>query len=133
MENQGKLKQCVFCDIISKKLESSIVHEDTDFIIINDTNPDAKKHMLCIPKKHFANLFEAELEDFDTVNNMIKYVSQNAQELGVGDGFRLVMNNGEQATQTVFHQHMHVLGGQQLKHMQKNFDINDETSYQCGL
>jgi len=119
MKKYRKLKNCVFCELIENRL-SPLVFENDNFVIINDIRPDAKKHYLAIPKNHFTNLLDAEMEDFDTMNEIMKYVAQHANELGVGDGFRLVMNNGEQATQTVFHAHMHFLGGQKLKHTQSN-------------
>ena len=120
MENTTKKKDCMFCDIIERNLPSILVNEE-DFVILEDIKPDAKKHLLCIPKAHFENIYDAQPENFETIKNMMEYVKNNADELGVPDGCRITINNGAKAAQTMFHCHMHVLGGQQLKHTERQF------------
>jgi len=115
----NKKKNCIFCELISKK-STAITVDRNSFVIINDKKPDAKKHLLAIPKNHFESIYDAKEEDFETIKDIIKFIADSASELGVPDGCRLVLNNGEKATQTIFHAHIHILGGQQLKHMEKN-------------
>lgn len=107
---------CIFCDIINKKSPAKILYEDENFILIKDIKPDAMIHLLAIPKKHFDNFFSAESEDLNTIHKIHIYAAKNACKLGLEKGFRLLINNGEQASQTVFHCHVQILGGQQLRH-----------------
>ncbi|NDV96416.1 HIT domain-containing protein [Dysgonomonas sp. 521] len=111
---------CVFCDIINKQIQSNILFEDASFILIKDIKPDAKIHLLAIPKGHFDNLCDAKAQDFEVIRNIFIFISENAHKYGLIDGYRIIMNNGLYATQTVYHCHIHILGGQQLKHPQKH-------------
>lgn len=113
------MDNCVFCKLIEENSSSIIVNEE-EFVLIKDENPDAKVHLLALPKHHYSNIYDAEASDFMVLTKIIKYVSEHAQGLGLEKGCRFVMNNGAQATQTMFHAHLHILGGQKLKHMQKN-------------
>lgn len=107
---------CIFCDIIAKKSPTNVIYEDENFILINDIKPDAKVHMLAIPKKHFDNFFSATSEDLETTYNILKYIKLNAHKFGLEKGYRLIINNGIFASQTIFHCHVQILGGQQLRH-----------------
>ena len=113
---------CIFCDIMAKKVPADIIYENEDFILINDIKPDAKVHMLAIPKKHFDNLFSATSEDLQTIHNMMEYIKHNACKFGLEEGYRLIINNGVFASQTIFHCHMQILGGQQLRHPVSHLD-----------
>lgn len=120
---------CIFCDIIAKKAPTNIIYESEDFILINDIKPDAKVHMLAIPKKHFDNFFSATPEDLETIHNIMKYIKKNACKFGLQEGYRLIINNGVFASQTVFHCHVQILGGQQLRHPVSHLDYCPESEF----
>ena len=105
---------CVFCDIIAGKIPSATVYEDEDMKIIKDLNPQAKIHLLLLPKEHYANIVEMTDQQAVTLAKCIKKVSTLVDELGLSDGFRLVSNKGKNGCQSVEHLHVHILGGEQL-------------------
>ena len=107
---------CIFCDIVNNKLPADIIYENDHFILINDIRPDAKVHMLAIPKKHFDDCFSAKIKDFETIREILIFITKNAHHFGLKKGFRILINNGAQASQTVFHLHVQILGGQKLRH-----------------
>lgn len=113
---------CVFCNILNNKINPNILFENDFFILINDIKPDAKIHMLAIPKKHFDNFFSAESEDFETINKILIFIAENACNFGLEKGYRILINNGIYASQTVFHSHVQILGGQQLRHPVSHID-----------
>ena len=115
---------CIFCDIISKKAPANVIYEHEKFVIINDIKPDAKVHMLAIPKRHFDNFFDATPEDLDVICDVLKYIKNNAHNYGLQEGYRIIINNGVFASQTVFHCHVQILGGQQLKHPISHLEYN---------
>lgn len=105
---------CIFCKIINKKIHAKIEHNLTNFIVIKDLHPKAKKHLLIIPKKHLIlnkltkNQSEILSEAFIIANNLRK-------KLKTKKGFRLIVNNGEDAGQAIEHLHIHFLAGQKLR------------------
>ncbi|NQV16176.1 histidine triad nucleotide-binding protein [bacterium] len=107
-------QECIFCKIIDGDIPAKVVFEDDDFLAFNDISPQAPTHFLVIPKKHISG--PAALTDSDQalMGKLVKVGTDLAESSGIQDGFRLVMNNGERAGQTVFHLHMHVLGGRSL-------------------
>lgn len=105
---------CIFCKIINGEIPSDIVYEDDDMVIINDISPQADKHYLLIPKEHYANLSELNASRAAILSRCLLQVKELSESLGLGDGYRLVSNCGELAGQTVFHLHIHLLGGQKL-------------------
>ncbi len=108
------MENCLFCKIIAGKIPSNKVYEDDKMIIINDINPQAKIHLLLIPKKHYANIIEMTEENGKELGLMLKKLSTLVGELGLEDGFRLVSNKGENGCQSVEHLHIHILGGEKL-------------------
>lgn len=104
----------LFEKIISKEIPSDTVYEDEKVIAIKDINPQAPVHLLIIPKKPIAQIHEMDSLDLPLMGEMIKVVQKLAKEFHIEDGYRLVINNGEKAAQTIFHLHMHLLGGQKL-------------------
>lgn len=118
---------CIFCNILNKKSPAKVLYENEDFVLINDIKPDAKIHMLAIPKKHFDNFFSATSEDLKTIHKILIFIKDNACQLGLKEGFRLLINNGIHASQTVFHCHVQILGGQQLRHPVSHIDYVPET------
>lgn len=108
------MKDCVFCNIIDGKLPSTKLYEDDLMIVIKDINPKRKIHLLAIPKKHYKLLTDMTADDALNLGKCMKKVGDLANELGLGNGFRLIINQGEDAVQTEFHLHMHLIGGERL-------------------
>lgn len=105
---------CIFCKIASGEIPSKKLHEDSKCFVIRDISPLAKEHVLVIPKTHCANLIEAPKAGVD-LGHLLEVAGKMAGALGVdGSGFRTVINTGTDGGQTVFHLHVHVLGGEQL-------------------
>jgi histidine triad (HIT) family protein len=102
---------CLFCKIAAKQIPAKLVHEDQDVFAFEDINPQAPTHILICPKKHFASLEKATPEDESVLGKMALVAAKLAREKRLGSGYRTVMNTGSGAGQTVFHLHMHLLGG----------------------
>ncbi|MDF2843844.1 MAG: hypothetical protein K0R00_2270 [Herbinix sp.] len=100
---------CIFCRIIAGEIPSATVYEDEDFKVIIDISPAAKGHLVILPKKHAANLFELEEEVASKALLIAKKVAAAVKEELNCDGINLLQNNGEAAGQTVFHFHMHII------------------------
>lgn len=105
---------CIFCKIISGDIPSSKQYEDDNMIIIKDLNPQAKVHLLLIPKKHFASVCEMSIEEGHIVGECLAKLGRLADTLGLAQGFRLVSNKGNDGCQSVGHLHIHILGGEKL-------------------
>lgn len=106
---------CIFCKIAEKELPSEIVYEDENFISFKDINPIAPSHFLIIPKKHISALDHIELRDKELIGEMFLAAKEIADEKGLSkSGYRLILNVGEDAGQTVDHLHLHLLGGKKL-------------------
>jgi len=106
---------CLFCRIVARELPSDIVHENDHVLAFRDLRPVAPTHVLVIPKRHVAAVREAEDTDVELLGQVMLGARDVARKLGlVTGGYRVVMNNGEDAGQTVFHLHAHVLGGRSL-------------------
>jgi histidine triad (HIT) family protein len=105
---------CLFCKFVAGEIPVSKVYEDVDFIIIRDINPQAKNHFLAIPKKHFKLLSEMTAEDAACLGRIFAKISSLQEELCLQNGYRLVINQGDDAGQTVFHLHIHILSGQKM-------------------
>jgi len=103
---------CVFCKIASKTIPSSIVYETADVVAFKDLTPRAPFHVLVIPRSHVATL--SELEDEALGGKLLQAARTVAKKAGHADNFRLVVNNGDTAGQSVWHLHLHVLGGRQF-------------------
>lgn len=105
---------CIFCKIIAKQIPSTVIAETDDIIVIKDINPKAPVHYLIIPKKHIKDLTELELQDVELAGNMVLMAKQLSQELSGPQAFRLIVNNGADAGQCVFHAHVHFLAGKKM-------------------
>ncbi len=105
---------CLFCKIIAGEIPSAKVYEDDDMIIIKDIEPKAKNHFLCIPKTHFKLLSEMTDEQSETLKRCLVKIPTLECELGLKGGYRLVINQGDDAGQSVFHLHIHILSGQKM-------------------
>ena len=105
-------KDCLFCRIIAREIPANIRYESDDIIAFDDIHPKAPTHVLICPKEHYPTFLEAPEDVLCRMDNGIKKVSET---LGLGDrGFRLVVNNGPESGQIVFHLHYHLLAGKQL-------------------
>ncbi len=106
-------EQCIFCDVSAGKLESQLLYEDDDVVAFPDIRPIAPTHVLVVPKRHYATLAEAALAGDDRLLGKLLSVAANlaSQRLGPDPGFRVVVNNGAAAGQTVHHLHVHLLSG----------------------
>ena len=103
---------CLFCKIVAGDIPAARVYEDDRVIAFNDINPQAPMHVLVVPKQHLSTLNDLSAADDALVGAMVRVAAQVAKERGFdGPGFRTVFNCNAQAGQTVFHIHLHVLGG----------------------
>ena len=105
------MSETIFDKIIRKEIPSDIVYEDELCLAFKDVNPQAPIHILIIPKKGIAKVADANNDDQNLLGHMLLMAGKIAKDLGVKDAFRLVVNNGEEAGQTVFHLHIHLLAG----------------------
>jgi histidine triad (HIT) family protein len=103
---------CLFCNIVNKSVESTILFEDEECVAIQDIFPKAPVHILVIPKFHLSNAADVKEPQEKMAGHLIAVAAKLAREKGLAEkGFRLVFNSGEQAGQTVRHMHLHLLGG----------------------
>jgi histidine triad (HIT) family protein len=103
---------CIFCKIIEDEIPSRKIYEDEEVLAFHDISPQAPVHVLVVPKKHIAKISDISEHDEGLIGKLVHTSKKVATDLGIlDDGFRLVINNGESANQTVFHIHLHVLGG----------------------
>jgi histidine triad (HIT) family protein len=106
---------CLFCKIAKKQIPSKIALEDDELFAFHDINPGAPTHILVIPKKHLVSLDEAGPEDQALLGKLLLACQRVAREAGIArSGFRVVANTGPDAGQSVFHVHLHVLGGRAM-------------------
>ncbi len=105
---------CLFCKFVSGEIPTEKVFENQDFIVIRDIAPQAKNHFLAIPKKHYKFLSEMNDEDALTLSRILKTLSTKTDLLELSDGYRLVINQGDDAGQTVPHLHVHILSGEKM-------------------
>jgi len=106
-------EDCLFCKIIKGDIPSAKLYEDDELLAFRDIAPVAPMHFLVIPKKHISGPAAVAEEDEQLIGKLMRIGNQIAEEEGI-EQFRLVFNNGAEAGQTVFHIHMHVLGGRSL-------------------
>lgn len=107
-------KDCIFCKIAAGEIPAAKLYEDDKMLVFKDIEPKAKVHLLAIPKNHFTSLAEMDEERSEMVKYMLEKIPEIAAKCGLENGYRLVINQGADAGQTVFHLHMHILGGQTL-------------------
>lgn len=106
---------CLFCKIINREIPASIVYEDERVLAFDDINPQASTHVLVIPKQHVATLNDLEPGHDAIVGELVRRASAIAKERGIdGAGYRTVFNTNRDAGQTVFHIHLHLIGGRSL-------------------
>ena len=108
------MENCIFCKIIAGQIPSAKVYEDEKLIIIKDIEPKAKLHYLCIPKTHCAYFTEMDNDKAETLKYCFETIAKVHKDLGLEDGYRVIINQGENGGQTVKHLHIHLLGGDVL-------------------
>ncbi len=105
---------CIFCKIIEKKIPSDIVLETDDVIVVKDIAPKAPVHNLIIPKKHISDVASLSEDDLYIPGQLFKTAQELSKQLSGSQAFRLIVNNGPDAGQSVFHMHMHFLSGKKM-------------------
>lgn len=106
---------CLFCKIIDKSIPADVVFEDEQVVAFRDIAPQAPSHILVIPRKHISTINDLESADHALIGHMFSTAKKLAADNGhAEDGYRLVMNCNEHGGQTVFHIHLHVLGGRPM-------------------
>lgn len=108
------MNDCIFCKINNGEIPSPKLFENENFFIIKDIEPKAKYHYLCIPKKHFKLLSEMDGEAQKMLADIFSTIPKLADSLGLENGYRVIINQGSDANQTVPHLHVHILGGEHL-------------------
>jgi len=109
------MTDCLFCRIVQKTIPVKIVHEDDRTVAFDDINPQAPVHTLIIPKKHVSAVQDCQDQDSDLLAQLMITCAKVATQKGLAQsGYRIVTNTGPDAGQTVFHLHLHVLGGRHL-------------------
>jgi len=103
---------CIFCEIAEKRRQARIIYEDDLTVAFEDINPQAPVHALVVPKKHISTSLELTDEDNALIGRLFQVANRIAQDKGIAErGFRLVVNCNPESGQTVFHIHLHILGG----------------------
>jgi histidine triad (HIT) family protein len=102
---------CIFCKIVAGQIPSRKAFEDEHLLAFHDINPWAPVHVLIIPKQHIATLADVGPEHHDLMGRMLTLAPRLMRELGVTNGFRTLINTGQDGMQEVYHLHMHVIGG----------------------
>ena len=105
---------CLFCKIIAGQIPSKVAYQDDTVFGFHDINPQAPVHILLIPRKHFASGGDATADDEKVLGHLHRVAAQLARDLKLESGHRVVMNTGPDAGQTVFHAHLHLLGGRPM-------------------
>jgi histidine triad (HIT) family protein len=109
------MDDCLFCKIGGKKIPAKIVYEDDRVFAFEDINPQAPVHILILPRKHFASLNEATEEDGALLGHLLLVAAKLARERELLEGYRTLFNTGRGAGQSVFHLHLHLLGGRSFR------------------
>ncbi len=106
---------CLFCKIVAGEIPADIIHETDTTVAFRDINPQAPTHVLIIPRKHIATINDIDDEDREIVGSLYTAARDIAAAEGIADeGYRVIMNCNEGAGQTVFHLHLHLIGGRQM-------------------
>ena len=108
------MTDCLFCKIAAGKIPAEIVYEDDDLVAFRDIAPVAPQHILLIPRKHIAGPSSITEADEQLIGRMMRLAGKVAADNGIGNAYRLVLSNGADAGQLIFHIHMHIIGGRPL-------------------
>ena len=109
------MADCLFCGIAAGTIKANLIYQDDAVLAFTDIAPKAPVHILIIPRKHIGSVLDIEAIDSGVIGRIFEVAGRLAREQGIADrGFRLVVNSGRDAGQTVFHLHYHLLGGRQM-------------------
>ena len=111
----SELQDTIFGKIIRREIPADIVHEDELCLAFKDISPQAPVHLLVIPKKPIPQLADAEPEDHRVLGHLLLTAKRVAEQAGLTNGYRVVINSGDEGGQTVHHLHLHILGGRQMQ------------------
>ncbi len=106
--------ECLFCRIARREVKAEIVGETDGLVAFKDINPQAPTHVLLIPTEHLPRLADATEAHTPVLGRLLQFANRLARQYGLEAGYRVVLNNGAQAGQTVFHLHLHLLGGRPM-------------------
>lgn len=107
---------CLFCRIVAKEIPARIAYEDPEVVAFYDVAPQAPVHLLLVPRRHLARVSDLQAADAPLMSHLVMTANQLARTLGVAEaGYRLVMNCNAQAGQSVYHLHLHLLGGRPMR------------------
>ena len=118
------MEDTIFGKITRGEIPTEFLYEDDHCVAIRDINPQAPTHVLIIPRKPIPRLVDSEAEDQALLGHLLLVVGRVADKLGVGEAFRLVINNGVGGGQTVFHLHLHILAGREMTEGQLSAGLN---------
>jgi histidine triad (HIT) family protein len=109
------MNDCLFCGIVEGRIKGTVVYQDESVVAFKDVRPQAPVHILIVPRKHVATILDLETNDQAVIGQIFFVVKKLAREQGIAEsGFRVVVNSGADAGQSVFHLHFHLLGGRHL-------------------
>lgn len=111
------MNDCIFCKIVSGEIKGTVVYNDDQATAFRDINPAAPTHILIVPNRHIESVNALANDEEQLMGHLFKVASQLAKNEGIDQsGYRLITNTGPDGGQTVFHLHVHLLGGQRMKH-----------------
>jgi histidine triad (HIT) family protein len=109
------MSECIFCDVINKIIPSKVVFENEEIVAIEDINPQAPTHILVLPRKHIPTILDMTEEDEKLIGKIMRLAGDLAMKYNIDKkGFRLVLNCNRDGGQTVFHVHLHLVGGRRM-------------------
>jgi histidine triad (HIT) family protein len=108
-------ENCLFCKVIDGEIPGDFVHQDERCVVIRDINPQAPTHVLVIPRDHIESLDDASQKEEGLLGHLLRVAARMANDSGHAEGYRTVINTGAESGQSVFHLHVHVLGGRPMK------------------
>jgi histidine triad (HIT) family protein len=109
------MTDCIFCKIAAGKIPADIVYQNDNVVVFKDLSPQAPVHLLAIPRQHISTINDLKASDANSMGQLFLAAKEVASDAGLGEsGYRTVMNCGEGAGQSVFHVHLHILGGRAL-------------------
>ena len=111
------MQECIFCKIVAGEAPAKMLYQDELVTAFRDIHPAAPTHILIVPNRHLTSVNQAELEDEAALGRMFTTARRLAEQEGVAEtGYRLIINSGPHAGQIVLHVHMHLMGGQRMRH-----------------
>lgn len=109
------MSDCLFCGIVEGKIKANVVYQNERVVAFRDISPKAPVHILIIPRKHVISVLDVAASDHALIGEIFQVAGRLAREQGIADsGFRVVVNSGPDAGQSVFHLHYHLIGGRQM-------------------